>query len=355
MRSSICFLGPSEAAGRLGVSVKTLRVYEDRGLVRPTRTAAGWRTYGPEELALAAEIVSLRSLGFSLAQVEDVLRGVVDGLEVALAAHQVKVEGDLAETNVRLNRIRALRRSLVSGATPAVKDLADLASNPYRCVASFDLPWPWGGERFELCDVRLINYIVGPLGSGKTRLAMMIAQQLPDTRYLGLDRLERVEETRQENADARSEIEAALAWLREDGAFESKALFALIGAIYLDRSKALVIDLIEQGLDETTQYALMAHLRGRPQNGRPLFIMTRSSAILDLPALGPHETITFCPANHSSPFRVGHSPAARGYDVVETCLGVFGSPGQNRRHDRLYALDNGVRRAPVRLRQITPT
>jgi hypothetical protein len=25
---------------------------------------------------------------------------------------------------------------------------------------AFDLPWPWGGERFELRDVRPLNYII---------------------------------------------------------------------------------------------------------------------------------------------------------------------------------------------------
>ena len=39
----------------------------------------------------------------------------------------------------------------------------------------FDLPWPWGAEQFELRDVRPLHYIVGPLGSGKTRLAKRLA------------------------------------------------------------------------------------------------------------------------------------------------------------------------------------
>lgn len=324
MSSSISFLSPSEAAGRLGVSVKTLRVYEDRGLVRPTRTAAGWRTYGPEQLALAAEIVGLRSLGFSLAQVEGVLGGVPDGLEAALADHQARVEVELARIGARLDRIGALRRSLASGETLAVKDFAGLAPGPDRPVASFDLPWPWGGERFELSDVRAINYIVGPLGSGKTRLAMLIARRLPDARFLGLDRLERIAEIRQaleENATARQDVEAALAWLLDDGASASDALFALVAGIHLDRSQPLVIDLVEQGLDERAQHALMAHLRGRSADSGPLFVLTRSSAILDLTALGPNETVTFCPANHSPPFRVGRQSGVRGYEAVETCLG----------------------------------
>ncbi|TJV09597.1 MAG: MerR family transcriptional regulator, partial [Mesorhizobium sp.] len=42
MNSSAQFLNDSEAAGRLGVSAKALRLYEQRGLIAPIRTAAGW-------------------------------------------------------------------------------------------------------------------------------------------------------------------------------------------------------------------------------------------------------------------------------------------------------------------------
>ena len=57
-------------------------------------------------------------------------------------------------------------------------------------TVAFDLPWPWGGEQFELSDIKLLNYIIGPLGSGKTRLAKRLAETLPDAVFLGLDRLE---------------------------------------------------------------------------------------------------------------------------------------------------------------------
>jgi len=273
-------------------------------------------------MALAAEIIGLRSLGFSLAQVEGVLSGVADGLEAALAAHQERVECDLKQIGARLERIRALRRSLASGQTLARQDLTDLT--PDRPVVCFELPWPWGGETFELSDVRAINYIVGPLGSGKTQLALLIANHLSDTEFLGLDRLDRIAEIREQlaqDAAARSHMDAALAWLIDDGAFMSDALFALVGSLYLNPTQKLVIDLIEQGLDEATQCALIAHLRVRPREDRPLFIMTRSSAILDLNALGPDETLTLCPANHSPPFRVGRLPGARGYEAAEICLG----------------------------------
>ena len=55
---------------------------------------------------------------------------------------------------------------------------------------AFELPWPWAGEWFELRDIRPLNYIIGSLGSGKTRLALRLAKTLPDSVFLGLNRLE---------------------------------------------------------------------------------------------------------------------------------------------------------------------
>jgi DNA-binding transcriptional MerR regulator len=64
--SAAQFLNPSDAAQQLGVSAKALRVYEHRGLITPARTLAGWRAYGPAEMARAREIVELRTLGLAL-------------------------------------------------------------------------------------------------------------------------------------------------------------------------------------------------------------------------------------------------------------------------------------------------
>ena len=75
MGTSAEFLNASQAARRLGVSAKALRLYEQRGLVKPVRTEVGWRAYGPREMARSAEIAALRGLGLSLVQVAQVLEG----------------------------------------------------------------------------------------------------------------------------------------------------------------------------------------------------------------------------------------------------------------------------------------
>ena len=111
-----------------------------------------------------------------------------------------------------------------------------------------------------------------------------------------------------------------LAWLVEDGATVSEALVALLVGLESEGPAILVIDMLEQGLDKATQEALIAHLRRRGPDARPLFMLTRSCAILDLAAVSADEAIILCPANHSPPTRVAPYPGAPGYEAVATCL-----------------------------------
>ena len=318
------FLNPSEAAKRLGVSVKALRHYEQRGLVTPMRTAAGWRVYGPDEMTRVGEIVTLRELGLSLGQVARVLGGDATGLVSALAAHQAFIEGRLHQLADVVKKVRRLRVDLANGKTPAAGDIARLMKPASAIGIAFDLPWPWGGESFELRDIQPLNYIVGPLGSGKTRLAKRLAETLPDAVFLGLERLADGGAKARELLDAdpllRSRVDQTLRWLVEDGANESEALVALLVGLEAQGPAILVIDMLEQGLDKASQRALIARLRCRAPNARPLFFLTRSSAILDLGAVGINEAIIFCPANHSTPTIVAPYPGAPGYEAVASCL-----------------------------------
>lgn len=326
-------LNPAEAARRLGVSAKALRLYERRGLVTPVRSAAGWRAYGPAEMARAGEIAALRALGLSLAQVARVLDGDVQDLEPALAGHQAVLEARARQLAETVDKVRSLRAGLAQGAAPSVADLSRLAGPAADVVASFDLPWPWGGERFELRDVRPLTYIVGPLGCGKTRLALRLAEALPGAAFVPLDRSA---DRARLDADRvlKARVECVLAWLVEDGAAESEALIALIAHLEVDGPAILVVDMIEQGLDEPAQEAVIAHLRRRGPGARPIFMLTRSCAILDLAAVGPDEAILLCPANHSPPIRVAPYPGAPGYEAVATCLA---SPEVRARTDGVIA------------------
>ena len=270
MNSSAQFLNPAQAARRLGVSVKALRLYEARGLIAPVRTAAGWRAYGPDEMARVGEIAALRELGLSLAQVARVLEGDSESLEPALATHQAALEGRVHQLAGAVDKVRRLRADLSGGRALAPSELARLLRPASDFSVAFDLafaPWPWGGERFELQDIRSLNYIIGPLGSGKTQLAKRIAETLPGAAFLGLDRLAdcgasaRAHLARDPALKAR--VDRTLAWLVEDGATISEALVCLLAGLEMEGPTVLVIDMLEQGLDKATQEALIARLRRR--------------------------------------------------------------------------------------------
>jgi hypothetical protein len=221
-------------------------------------------------MARAAEIAGLRRLGLGLAEIERAL--AAGGLEPVLAAHQAALESRIRGLAATVEKVRSFRR--------------DLRDRDEVLPVAFDLPWPWGGERFELHDIPAITYITGPLGSGKTRLARRLAETLPGGIFLGRDR----------------------------------SANALLAALETRNSSALVVDMVEQGLDPSNQRALIGALRIRGANARPLFLMTRSSAILDLAEVSSDETVLYCPANHSPPIRVTAVPGAPGYEAVATCL-----------------------------------
>lgn len=336
MTPSDLFLSPTEAAAALGVSTKALRVYEQRGLLLPLRTSAGWRTYGPQQMARGREIVALRGLGLSLAQVKRVLTGDGSCLEAALATRQSTLEAQarlLAET---VERICVVRSDLAAGKLPVLADLAALAGTQPALDVAFDLPWPWGGERFELRGLPQITYIIGPLGSGKTRLARKLAESMDGARFVGLERL--TDGTAETELGANPGLAARIAGIVdlmvEDGATPSPALTALLVALEAPCT-ALVVDMVEQGLDAPTQEALAVHLRQRAATGPRLFLMTRSSSILDLQEIGRQEAIILCPANHAPPTRVAAYPGAPGYEAVASCLA---SPEVRARTDGMIAV-----------------
>ena len=103
-----------ELAAISGVSHDTLRFYERQGLLSARRTAKGYRRYGPESATRLTLIRLAQGLGFSLAEIHEVLQQM-DGLQDGtLETSQVQrlLEGKLAQIDARLAGLQALRAQL---------------------------------------------------------------------------------------------------------------------------------------------------------------------------------------------------------------------------------------------------
>lgn len=314
----------AEAARRLGVSVKALRLYEQRGLLHPLRTAAGYRRYGPEDLRAAQDIVALRSLGLSLSQISEVAAGDAAATDQALALREAELAAAFSQIQAASLRLRGLRDALAQGRQPEPGELADAIRAPGAAI-TLKLPWPWGGERFKLARIEPLTYLTGPLGSGKTRLAEHFAKTLTHAKFLGPDRLDDPLALERSWSLTQAEliaVECHLAWLRKEGATDEAPLRILLSALEGQGGRqTLVIDMIEDGLERRSQEALMSLLRRRAsKRAAPLVAMTRSTCILDLSRVGPGETIIYCPANHAVPFVVPPVANAPGYEALMHCL-----------------------------------
>lgn len=115
----------SELARRAGVGVETVRYYQRRGIFpEPPRQNRATREYSPEALALLRFIRRARGLGFSIREVERLVRlrrAKEDGRELAtlLATKATELEQDLRETEKMIATLKRL--SGVVAAVPAAE------------------------------------------------------------------------------------------------------------------------------------------------------------------------------------------------------------------------------------------
>ncbi|HEX7906522.1 MAG TPA: MerR family transcriptional regulator [Paraburkholderia sp.] len=80
-KDSPALLTVRDAAERLGVTPRTLKYYEERGLVSPTRSEGRYRLYDEEDLKRFSRILRLRSLGFSLHGITEMLKRPLESVD----------------------------------------------------------------------------------------------------------------------------------------------------------------------------------------------------------------------------------------------------------------------------------
>jgi MerR family copper efflux transcriptional regulator len=99
-------------AGRSGLPVKTLRYYEDLGLLPAIgRSDGGYRLFGEESLQRLEFIRRLKALGLSLEEIQGCL-AVHDAGNLPCGDIQIHLERQIGRIDHRIRELRQLRKEL---------------------------------------------------------------------------------------------------------------------------------------------------------------------------------------------------------------------------------------------------
>ena len=116
-----------------GLPAKTIRYYEDVGLVKPAREANGYRVFSPNDVHKLAFLARARSLGFPvescrslLALYGDQSRASADVKRIALQ-HLDEIDRKLAELTAMRETLGELVRCCAGDSRPDCPILSDLA------------------------------------------------------------------------------------------------------------------------------------------------------------------------------------------------------------------------------------
>jgi DNA-binding transcriptional MerR regulator len=106
-------LRTGELAERAGVNVQTLRYYERRGLLAaPTRRPSGQREYGEEAVRLLRTIKAVQRLGFTLAEIEELL-DLFEHRRGTRKLHR-RAEAKVAEIDAKIGQLQQVRQVLAA-------------------------------------------------------------------------------------------------------------------------------------------------------------------------------------------------------------------------------------------------
>lgn len=128
-----------EAAKKLQVSTRTLRFYEEKGLVRPAYTEEnGYRFYEKDQIRQLELILFLKELGFSLKQIKMLIQDEhgVQSLELLLKEQYQENQRKIDEINKKQAQIKHLQKIKLSHAVLANhSDITDIMRKENRLSA----------------------------------------------------------------------------------------------------------------------------------------------------------------------------------------------------------------------------
>ena len=111
----------TELTREFGISTRTLRFYEDEGLIKPVRRGRT-RLYRPSDRHLVRQILRGRSIGFSIAEIREII-------EVYKAP-----PGEIGQLKLMLSRISEKQQDLRQKRRDLEDTLEELSREEEACV-----------------------------------------------------------------------------------------------------------------------------------------------------------------------------------------------------------------------------
>jgi Cu(I)-responsive transcriptional regulator len=123
----------SQVSEKSGLPSKTIRYYEEIGLISPSRSANGYRSFSDSDFHKLAFLARARALGFSIedcrtlmALYEDKSRASADVKQIA-EQHIVQIEEKLAQLQAMRDTLQDLARACPGNNRPDCPILKDLS------------------------------------------------------------------------------------------------------------------------------------------------------------------------------------------------------------------------------------
>ncbi len=126
------FMTVGEVARKMGVTVRTLQYYDKEGLLSPSaESEGGRRLYTDKDLVILHQIISLKSLGFSLDDIKRRLISLETPADVATALTEQAdhIREKIEQLTASLTAIEQLKEEVLQMQTVNFKKYADIIVN----------------------------------------------------------------------------------------------------------------------------------------------------------------------------------------------------------------------------------
>jgi DNA-binding transcriptional MerR regulator len=141
-----------ELARRTGLAVRTLRFYADAGVLpEAARSESGYRLFGPDAVARARLLRTLRELGVGLADIKRVLAAEVSLAEIS-DRHARALDAQIRTLRLRRAVLRAAATSTNAEELQRMTDLTSMTADERRRILDDYLDAVFGDEESPVAE-----------------------------------------------------------------------------------------------------------------------------------------------------------------------------------------------------------